>query len=139
MERFRCAAKLIAQGHYKRSLGGSTAALSSVASVSINRFVCFESFIYNPLHAARTEGHGSGCAAAPFGAATGFYTCIPFSYPEPACAVIVGCPNFSFPPYSINRYYNHCAKAMVSYTEGFNYGTKASIKLVYKGCRQVVD
>ena len=69
MEWFRYAAKWYTQGHCKHSLGGSTAALSSVASVSIN------------------------------------------------------------------RYYNHC----VSHgTEGFKYGTKTSIELVYKGRHQVV-
>ena len=43
-------------------------------------FFCFDSFIYNPLHAARRAMAAAG------------FSKITFSYPEPACAVIVRCP-----------------------------------------------
>jgi hypothetical protein len=40
---------------------------------------------------------------------------------------------------AINRYYNHCARVMEAYSEGFDYGTKEFTQQVYKGHRQVVD
>ena len=48
-------------------------------------FFCFDSFIFNPLHAAR-----GAIAAAGFSKLT-------FSYPEPACAVIVEYPRTPSP------------------------------------------
>ena len=40
---------------------------------------------------------------------------------------------------SINRYYNHCARVIDAYTDGFKYGTKDFTAHVYKSHRQVVD
>ena len=40
---------------------------------------------------------------------------------------------------SINRYYNHCARVIDAYADGFKYGTKDFTAHVYKGHRQVVD
>ena len=40
---------------------------------------------------------------------------------------------------SINRYYNHGARVIDAYADGFKYGTKDFTARVYKGHRQVVD
>ena len=40
---------------------------------------------------------------------------------------------------SINRYYNHCARVIDAYADGFKYGTKDFTACVYKGHRKVVD
>ena len=40
---------------------------------------------------------------------------------------------------SINRYYNHCARVIDAYTDGFKYGRKDFTAHVYKGHLQEVD
>ena len=40
---------------------------------------------------------------------------------------------------SISRYYNHCARVIDAYADGFKYGTKDFTVRVYKGNWQVVD
>ena len=60
---------------------GAFRALFQALFRALSVFFRFNSCIYNPLHAARRAM-----------AAAGFLDSIPFSYLEPACAVIVRCP-----------------------------------------------
>ena len=41
--------------------------------------------------------------------------------------------------FSINRYYNRCARVIDAYADGFKYGGKDFTARVYKGHRQAVD
>ena len=62
----------------------------SVCVCVCGRCVCLFVIFYIYPAAWGPKSHGSGCAAAPQGAAAGFSR-ITFSYPEPACAVMVRC------------------------------------------------
>ena len=56
-----------------------------MVGLAVGLFVCLLSFIYIPLHGARRAMAAAG------------FSRITFSYPEPACAVIVRCPETPSP------------------------------------------
>ena len=45
----------------------------------------------------------------------------------------------SIPVATINRHYQHCARTIEAYDDGFRYGTKEFVERMYKNHRQVVD
>ena len=45
----------------------------------------------------------------------------------------------SLSPATINQFYNHCARTINAYINGYKYGTKAFIEQVYKSHRRIGD
>ena len=86
---------------------GSPDFLNSPASspgITIFFFFCFESVIYTPLHAARRAM--AAVVPLPLAGQRRAFIKKTFSYPEPACAVIVRCPSAPAPhgpPYTRKR------------------------------------
>ena len=75
--------------------------------VVVVRFFCFESVISIPLHAARGAMAAAACRCPSQARNSSNFpsTGIPLSYPEPACAVMVGSHNISFSPCSARKHY----------------------------------
>ena len=62
-----------------------------------------------------------------------------YKYPLERLRKIVPAALNSITAVSIYRYYNHCARVIDAYTDGYKYGTQDSTAPVYKGYQQVVD